>query len=254
MPTRRGTSSIASISCFRRLDGTPDPLFLATGAPGLIEAQRTVKSDDGRRPCGAGTAHSSILAPDPRAGTAWKRVFRGTCWVRGCGLRPSTARGLGRAGFIGRRRAAGRTHVHGDSRAERSARHVHRDPDTRAPPSVDLNSLKLGVAGSLTINKDEDLRAAGGWYRTLSWRATRPHWPVQSSAPGPIVPAKAWRRPSQGVGQRNGCVRGPSQASLLSAAAPNRGSRTDTGRGGPSNSRAISSWSCATGRSLICST
>jgi len=129
-------------------------------------------------------------------------------------LRPSTAR-PGRAGFIAPTRC-GATVVHATPGLS-DLLGTFIGPETRATV-VDMNSLKLGVAGSLTINKDEDLRAAGGWYRRFVAGDTS-HWPLQSSAPDrlsgkSVAEALSGRRSAQWLRA------GPSQASLLSAAAP----------------------------------
>jgi len=199
----------------QRLDGTLNPLFLATGAPGLIEAQSTVKSDDG-------VDHA---APEPRIQAFWLQTSRGyrleariprnmlgsRVW-----LEAIDGTGLGRAGFIGADALrGGRLFMATPGLSDLLGTFI--GPDTRATV-VDMNSLKLGVAGSLTINKDEDLRAAGGWYRRFVAGDTS-HWPLQSSAPDrlsgkSVAEALSGRRSAQWLRA------GPSQASLLSAAAP----------------------------------
>jgi two-component system sensor histidine kinase ChvG len=198
-----------------RPDGALESVFLATGAPGLIEAQSTVKSDDG-------VDHA---APQPRIQAFWLQTSRGyhlearipknmlgsRVWVEAI-----DGAGVGRAGFVG-------------ADALRGGRLFRATPGlndllatfigagTRATV-VDLNSLILGVAGSLTVNKDDDLRAEGGWYRRFVAGDTS-HWPLQSSAPDrlsgkSVAEALAGRRSAQWLRA------GPSQASLLSAAAP----------------------------------
>jgi signal transduction histidine kinase len=90
-------------------------------------------------------------------------------------------------------------------------------PGTRATV-IDTNALKLGLAGSLMSSKDEDLRANGTWYRRFIADDTS-HWPRQISAPdhleGKTVTDALAGHPSAEWLRAN-----PSQASLLSAAAP----------------------------------
>jgi two-component system sensor histidine kinase ChvG len=199
----------------QRPDGALESLFLATGAPGLIEAQSTVKSDDG-------VDHA---APQPRIQAFWLQTSHGyhletriprnmlgsRVW-----LEAIDGAGVGRAGFIGADSLrGGRLFLATPGLGDLLATFI--GPGTRATV-VDMNSLKLGVAGSLTVNKDEDLRAAGGWYRSFVAGDTS-HWPLQSSAPDrlsgkSVAEALAGRRAAQWLRA------GPSQASLLSAAAP----------------------------------
>jgi two-component system sensor histidine kinase ChvG len=199
----------------QRPDGTLESLFLATGAPGLIEAQSTVKSDDG-------VDHA---APEPRIQAFWLQTSRGyhlearipknmmgsRVW-----LEVIDGAGVGRAGFIGAdAQRGGRLFLATPGLNGLLATFI--GPGTRATV-VDMNSLKLGVAGSLTVNKDEDLRAAGSWYRRFVASDTS-HWPTQSSAPDrlsgkSVTEALAGRRSAQWL------LAGPSQASLLTAAAP----------------------------------
>jgi two-component system, OmpR family, sensor histidine kinase ChvG len=200
----------------QQADGVLASLFFATGAPGLIEAQTTVKSDDG-------VDHA---APEPRIQAFWLQTSRGyhleariprnmlgsRMW-----LEAVDGAGVGRAGFIGADALrGGRLFMATPGLNDLLATFI--GPGTHAAV-VDLNSLKLGVAGSPAAYKDEDLRAATGhWYRGFV-EGDISHWPLQTSAPDrltgrSVAEALAGRRSAQWLRAN------PSQASLLSAAAP----------------------------------
>jgi len=199
----------------QRPDGTLEPFFLATGAPGLIEAQSTVKSDDG----------IDHAAPEPRIQAFWLQTSRGyhlearipkslvgsRLW-----LEAVDGAGVGRAGYMGADvQRGGRLFVATPGLGDLLATFI--GPGTRATV-VDMNSLKLGQAGSLTVNRDEDLRTADGWYRRFVAGDTS-RWPLQMSALDrlsgrSVTEALAGRRSAQWLRAE------PSQASLLSAAAP----------------------------------
>jgi signal transduction histidine kinase len=200
----------------QQADGALESLFFATGAPGLIEAQTTVRSDDG-------VDHA---APEPRIQAFWLQTSRGyhleariprnmlgsRMW-----LEAVDGAGAGRAGFIGADALrGGRLFMATPGLNDLLATFI--GPGTRAAV-VDLNSLKLGDTGSPAAGKDEDLRAATGhWYRSFV-EGDISHWPLQTSAPDrltgrSVAEALAGRRSAQWLRAN------PSQASLLSAAAP----------------------------------
>jgi signal transduction histidine kinase len=199
----------------QRPDGALESLFLATGAPGLIEAQSTIKGGDG-------VDHA---APQPRIQAFWLQTSRGyhleariprnmlgsRLW-----LEAVDGEGVGRAGFIGSDGLRG-GRLFRPTPGLDGLLATFIGPGTRATV-VDTNSLKLGVAGWLTADKDEDLGAPGGWYRRFVAGDTS-HWPLQSSAPDrlsgkSVAEALLGRRSAQWLRA------GPNQASLLSAAAP----------------------------------
>jgi two-component system sensor histidine kinase ChvG len=200
----------------QRPDGMLDSYFFGTSAPGLIEAQSIVKSDDG-------VDHA---APESRIQAFWVQTSRGyhleirvprslvgsRLWMESL-----DGAGGGRAGFMGAdTRRGGRLFLVTPGLNELLATFI--SPGTRATV-IDTNGLKLGLAGSLTVNKDEDQRGAGGtWYRRFLDGDTS-HWPLQVSAPDhlegqSVAGALAGHRSAEWLRAD------PSQASLLSAGAP----------------------------------
>ncbi|HWJ35859.1 MAG TPA: ATP-binding protein [Steroidobacteraceae bacterium] len=200
----------------QRPEGALESYFFATGAPGLIEAQSVVKSDDG-------IDHAAL---EPRIQAFWLQMSRGyhlevriprslmgpRLWVEAI-----DGAGGGKAGFMGAETLrGGRVFLTTPGLNELLATFI--GPGTRATV-IDTNGLKLGLAGSLTLNKEDDQREAGGtWYRRFVAGDTS-HWPLQVSAPDHIegqsvAGALAGHRSAEWLRAD------PSQASLLSAAAP----------------------------------
>jgi signal transduction histidine kinase len=196
-------------------DGVDASYFLATGAPGPIEAQRSVPGDNAQ--------DHAVL--EPRILAFWRQTSRGytleariprsllgaRLWVRAI-----DGSGAGSAGLLGG--AGGRLFHATPALGELLATFI--GPGTRATV-IDTNALKLGTAGSLNADPDEGQRAvAGTWYRRFIAGDTS-RWPLQVAAPDHLEghdvtaalaghPAAEWRRT------------GPADAPLLSAAAPIR--------------------------------
>jgi dedicated sortase system histidine kinase len=204
-----------------RPDESPETVLLATSAPGLIEARSMVPGDDG----------TGRIVPEPRIEAFWLQTSRGYH------LEARIPRS-----FAGGSAAGARMWLEVVNGADggRAGTRSENTPDggrlfmvtphldellstfmgagTRATV-VDLNALKLGTSGSLLLNKDEDVRAAGGtWYRRFIAGDTA-GWPVQRVSPGRLEgrsvtealaghPAAGWLRAGQG------------QSAVLSAAAP----------------------------------
>jgi HAMP domain-containing protein len=199
----------------QRPDGALESYFFATGAPGPIEAQRIARSDDG-------VGHAAL---EPRIQAFWLQTSRGytleariprslvgpRLWIEAI-----DGAGGGKAGFMGADSSrGGRLFSATPGLNDLLATFI--GPGTRATV-VDTNTLKLGIAGSLVLGKDEDQRTGGTWYRRFIAGDTS-HWPLQASAPDHLEgrtvtdalaghPAAEWLRAN------------PSQASLLCAAAP----------------------------------
>jgi two-component system sensor histidine kinase ChvG len=199
----------------QRPDGALESYFFATSAPGPVEAQSVVRGDDG-------VDHAAL---EPRIQAFWLQTSRGytleariprslvgsRLWIEAI----DGARG-GKAGFMGADSSrGGRLFSATPGLNDLLATFI--GPGTRATV-IDTNALKLGLAGSLMSSKDEDLRADGTWYRRFIADDTS-HWPRQVSAPdhleGKTVTDALAGHPSAEWLRAN-----PSQASLLSAAAP----------------------------------
>jgi two-component system sensor histidine kinase ChvG len=190
--------------------------FFGTSAPGLIEAQTIVKGDDG----------ISHAAAEPRIQAFWLQTSRGyhleiripkslmgsRLWIEAI-----DGAGGGKAGFMGADTLrGGQLFLATPGLDELLATFI--SPGTRATV-IDTNGLKLGSAGSMALNKDEEQRAAGGgWYRRFMAGDTS-HWPLQVSARDhlegkSVADALAGHRSAEWLRAD------PSRASLLSAAAP----------------------------------
>jgi two-component system sensor histidine kinase ChvG len=199
-----------------RPDGAVETFFFATGAPGLIGAQSSVKGDDG----------VDRAAPEPRIQAFWLQTSRGfhlearvprslmgaRLWVEA--IDGTEGR---RAGFMGSdTRRGGRLFFATPGLGDLLSTFIA--PGTRATV-VDTNALKLGTAGTLALSTEAELRSTEGtWYRRFVAGDTS-RWPLQKSAPdrmeGKSVtdalagrPAAEWFRA------------GSNQTSLLLAAAP----------------------------------
>jgi two-component system sensor histidine kinase ChvG len=190
--------------------------FFGTSAPGLIEAQSIVKGDDG-------ISHAAV---EPRIQAFWLQTSRGyhleiriprslmgsRLWIEA-----TDGAGGGKAGFMGADTLRGGQLFRATPGLDELLA-TFISPGTRATV-IDTNGLKLGSAGSMVLNKDEEQRAAGGsWYRDFMAGDTS-HWPLQVSAPDhlegkSVAGALAGRRSAEWLRAN------PSRASLLSAAAP----------------------------------
>ena len=194
----------------------PATVLLATSAPGLIEARSVVTRDDGTQP----------MVPEPRIQAFWLETSRGyhveariprslasgRLW-----LSASSGAGDGWAGTRPEDTPDGgrlfRVTPHLD---ELLATFV--GAGTRAT-AVDDNALKLGTAGSLLLNREEDVRAAGGtWYRRFIAGDTT-GWPLQRLSPGRLEGGGVSEALS-GHAAAEWLRAGPAQSALLSAAAP----------------------------------
>ncbi len=197
-------------------DGALQSYFIATGAPGLVEAQTLVRSEDG-----AGHASS-----EPRIQAFWLQTSRGyhletrvprsllgsRLWIEvidgGSG---------NKAGFLGSDALrGGRLFTGTPGLNELLSTFI--GAGTRATV-VDSSGLKLGSAGSLTSDRADEQHSSGGtWYRRFIAGDTT-LWPLQVSAldhlEGTSVadalaghPSAEWLRSAS------------NQDALLSAAAP----------------------------------
>ncbi|MGO9513701.1 MAG: ATP-binding protein [Steroidobacteraceae bacterium] len=208
---------------FNRVDltvQTPDeslqPFFFATGAPGLIEAQTVIKGDDG-------VGHA---ANEPRIQAYWLQTSRGyhlevrlplslvgaRLWIEARDGSGERSAGIISADTL----RGGRLFMATPGLDELLATFVR--PGTRATV-IDVNALKLGVAGALNPRAaDEEADDGGTWYRRFVTVDTS-QWPLQVSAldhaEGRSVtaalagrPAAEWLRTAGG------------QELVLSAAAP----------------------------------
>ena len=200
----------------QRPDGGLESYFFGTSAPGLIEGQSIAVSEDG-------VAHA---APEPRIQAFWLQTSRGyrleariprslvgsRLWIEI--MDGSSGK---KAGFMGADTLrGGRMFLATPGLSELLATFI--GSGTRATV-IDKNALKLGFAGSLTSDKDEEQRSAGAtWFRRFIAGDTS-RWPLQVLAPdrlqGEIVadalagfPSAEWLRTD------------PGQESLLTAAAP----------------------------------
>ena len=203
---------------FQWPDGALQSYFFATAAQGPIEAQTTVRSEDG-------TEHA---AAEPRIQAYWRQTARGyhleariprslvgsRLWIEA-----SDGGGNGRAGFMGAQTLrGGRLFSQTPGLSQAIATFI--GPGTLATV-IDENGFKLGVAGSVSAAP-----AAGGgpppaetsWYRRFVAGDTS-RWPLQVTAPDHVAgdgvtaalqgrPAAEWLRAAA------------NQEALLVAAAP----------------------------------
>jgi two-component system, OmpR family, sensor histidine kinase ChvG len=199
----------------QRPDGALESYFFGTSAPGLIGAQTIVKGDDG----------IARAAAEPRIQAFWLQTSRGyhlevriprslmgsRLWIEA-----TDGAGGGKAGFMGADTLrGGQLFLATPGLNELLATFI--SPGTQATV-IDTNGLKLGSAGSMALNTDEEQRADGSWYRRFMAGDTS-HWPLQVSAPDhlegkSVTDALAGRRSAEWLRAN------PSRASLLSAAAP----------------------------------
>ena len=198
----------------RRADGATESFFLATGAPGPIQAQRVVTGDDG----------AQRALPEPRVQAFWLQTSRGFHLEariprNGLGSRlwiVATAAD-GSAGFMGADTLrGGRLFFATAGLGETLGTFIR--AGTRVTV-IDSNALKLGQAGTPTAAIDDDSRSpAGTWYRRFM-TDDMSRWPLQVVMPdrlaGRSVSDALAGRPSAEWLRSAG-----SQTSLLSAAAP----------------------------------
>jgi two-component system, OmpR family, sensor histidine kinase ChvG len=201
---------------FQRPDGGLESYFFGTSAPGPIGAQSIVESEDG-------VAHA---APEPRIQAFWLQTSHGyhleariprslmgsRFWIEAI----DGASGK-KAGFMGvDTLRGGRLFFATPGLNELLATFI--GLDTRATV-IDDNALKLGFAGSLASNKDEERRSAGAVWSRRFIAGDTSLWPLQVLAPdhlqGKIVRAALAGHPSA-----QWLRAAPNQEALLTAAAP----------------------------------
>ena len=214
--SRSGIDSTGSTWTFQRPDGGLESHFFGTGAPGPVEAQSIVEGSDG----------VERAASEPRIQGFWRQTSLGyhleiriplslvgpRLWVEAVdGSSAATA------GFMGAdTKRGGRLFVATPNLSPLLASFI--GAGTRATV-VDANNLKLGSAGSLSSNpQDESRQARRTWYRDLISGDTS-RWPIQMSAPDhlegrSIEAALAGRSSAEWV---RGAV---DQTPLLTATAP----------------------------------
>ncbi len=184
-------------------DGSLESYFFATGAPGLIEAQKTVIQNDG----------TARVATEPRIQAYWLEAAGGyhlearvplalvgsRLWVE---ARGASGR---KAGFAADSAEGGRLFMATSGLGELLATFIR--TGTRASV-VDANGLKLGTAGALlTAGLDTD--TGGTWYRRFVTVDTS-SWPMQAALPDRITaksitaalggrPAAEWLRAGGGA-------------------------------------------------------
>ena len=193
-------------------DGSLESYFFATGAPGLIEAQRTVIQSDG----------TARVASEPRIQAYWLETAGGyhlearvPLALGGSRLWIEARDGSGRkAGFAADSAEGGRLFMATSGLGELLATFIR--AGTRVTV-VDTNGLKLGTAGALGSADLED-DAGGTWYRRFVTVDTS-SWPVQGSLPdrmtGKSIAAALAGRPAAEWLRASG---GPQDLKLLAAA------------------------------------
>jgi dedicated sortase system histidine kinase len=184
-------------------DGSLESYFFASGAPGLIEAQRTVIQSDG----------TARIASEPRIQAYWLETAGGyhlearvplalvgnRLWIE---ARDASGR---KAGFAVDAAEGGRLFLATSGLGELLATFIR--AGTRVTV-VDANGLKLGTAGALGA-ADLEENAGGTWYRRFVTVDTS-SWPLQASLPERITgksvatalagrPAAEWLRTGGGA-------------------------------------------------------
>jgi dedicated sortase system histidine kinase len=199
-----------------REDGSIDTYFFASSAQGLIQAQRSVKGDDG----------IERAATEPRIQAFWLEAAHGyhlearvPLSLVGPRLWLEARDGEGKmSGFkVTDSPHGGRLFMSTPGLGDMLAVFIR--SGTRATV-VDANGLKLGVAGKLqpTAGDDDDADQDGTWYRRFVSVDTS-SWPLMASAPDRVTgksvaaalaghPAAEWLRS------------GANQELVLTAAAP----------------------------------
>ncbi len=165
---------------FQWPDGALQSYFFATAAQGLIEAQTTVRSEDG----------ADHAAAEPRIQAYWlqnshgyhlearipRSLVGGRLWIEA-----SDAGGNAKAGFLGSDALRG-GRMFSPTPGLDQLLTTFIGPGTLATV-VDENSLRLGVAGAVTPTTIAGQPAAGtSWYRRFIADDTS-HWPAQVVAP-----------------------------------------------------------------------
>jgi two-component system sensor histidine kinase ChvG len=161
-------------------DGALQSYFIATAAPGPVEAQTVTRTEDG-------VDHATA---EPRIQAFWLQTSRGyhlearvprslvgsRLWIEA--VDGENGR---KAGFLGSTTVrGGRMFAATPGLGELLSTFI--GAGTRATV-VDANGLKLGTAGSVTALKTDEQRASGGtWYRRFMAGDTA-GWPLQVSAP-----------------------------------------------------------------------
>jgi two-component system, OmpR family, sensor histidine kinase ChvG len=190
-------------------DGSLESYFFATGAPGLIEAQRTVIQSDG-------TAH---VATEPRIQAYWLETAGGyhlearvplalvgsRLWIE---AREASGR---KAGFTADSADGGRLFMATSGLGELLGTFIR--PGTRVTV-IDTNGLKLGTAGSpgaagMLGSAGLEEAPGGSWYRRFVTVDTS-SWPLQTTLPDRMAgksvaaalagrPAAEWLRTNAGA-------------------------------------------------------
>jgi len=198
-----------------RPDGALESYFFATSAPGLIEAQSVVRSDDG-------VDHAAL---EPRIQAFWLQTSRGyhleariprslvgsRLWIEAI-----DAAGGGKAGFMGADSVRG-GRMFSVTPGLNGLLETFIGPETRVTV-IDTNALKLGLTGSLRLSNDEDPRTGGSWYRRFI-AGDMSRWALQASAPDHLE-GKTVTEALAGHPSAEWLRADPTQAALLSAAAP----------------------------------
>jgi dedicated sortase system histidine kinase len=184
-------------------DGSLESYFFATGAPGLIEAQKMAIQNDG----------TARVATEPRIQAYWLEAAGGyhlearvplalvgsRLWVEAREASGS------KAGFAADSAEGGRLFMATSGLGELLATFIRNG--TRASV-VDANGLKLGTAGALTT-AGLDTDTGGTWYRRFV-TVDSSSWPAQASLPDRITaksittalagrPAAEWLRAGGGA-------------------------------------------------------
>jgi two-component system, OmpR family, sensor histidine kinase ChvG len=201
---------------FQWPDGALQSYFIATAAPGPVEAQSVIRGDDG-------IDHGS---PEPRIQAFWLQTTRGyhleirvprslvgsRVWIEAV-----DGAGGKRAGFLGSDTLRG-GRMFGVTPGLNELLGTFIGTGTRATV-IDSSALKLGMAGSLNSNDGDEQRSSGGtWYRRFIAGDTT-QWPQQIGAVDHMEGASV----SEALAGRPGAEWLRSAANheaLLSAAAP----------------------------------
>jgi dedicated sortase system histidine kinase len=201
---------------FQWPDGALQAYFFATAAQGLIEAETTVRSEDG-------TDHA---APEPRIQAYWRQTAHGyhleariprslvggRLWIEA-----SDGGGNAKAGFLGSDTLrGGRMFSPTPGLNQLLATFIGQGTEATV---IDENSLKLGVAGAVVPTSLEGQSAAGTtWYRRFIADDTS-HWPLQGVDADRLSGSEV-SAALQGHGAAEWLRAARNQEALLSVAAP----------------------------------
>jgi dedicated sortase system histidine kinase len=217
-----------------RPDGALESYFFGTSAQGLIEAQSTVKSEDGR----------DRAVTEPRIQAYWLQTSRGyhlearlplsltgnRLWIEAIDGASRPTAGPARAGTIevarpqdlgagaGERPRGGRLFFPTAGLDELLATFIR--PGTRATV-LDSNGLKLGQSGSLdpgAASGAGESESAGTWYRRFMPEGTSP--PARPALGQGLMQSSPVSRALDGEANAAWLRAGEHQELLLSAAAP----------------------------------